>query len=168
MIWAQITLRVILVTAPESLATASAAKTAVASCLVSTMRMPNFSQATRMGEMCPPTRVKTYLTPWARSTSATFSPPCRGLFVSVWSESEDRNKINKLENIQTIHWFNRRIRALSKINSYQCEMMTPLKVTLSLHSIGYSYFTTATYCSGLLRWSASRLCAIPLTAWVLW
>lgn len=68
---------------PDSLATASAAKTAVASCRVSTMRMPSFSQATSIGEMCPPTRVNTYLTPWARSTCATLSPPCRGLIVSV-------------------------------------------------------------------------------------
>ena len=36
---------------PDSLETASAAKTAVASCRVSTTRMPTFSAATRMGEM---------------------------------------------------------------------------------------------------------------------
>ena len=38
-------------------ATASAAKTAVASCPVSTTRMPRASAETRTGEMCPPRRV---------------------------------------------------------------------------------------------------------------
>lgn len=48
---------------PESLETASAAKTAVASCRVSTTRIPSFSLATRMGEMWPPASAKTKRTP---------------------------------------------------------------------------------------------------------
>ena len=35
------------------------------SCLVSTTWIPSLSQATRIGEMCPPTSVNTYFTPWA-------------------------------------------------------------------------------------------------------
>lgn len=74
---------------PESLATASAANTAVASWRVSTIRIPNFSHATRMGEMWPPTSVNTNLMPWAWSTSATLWPPCRGLFLSTWEELQE-------------------------------------------------------------------------------
>ena len=46
-----------------SLATASAAKTAVASWRVSTTRMPRALASTRIGEMCPPQRVKRNRTP---------------------------------------------------------------------------------------------------------
>ena len=70
---------------PVRRAIASAAKTAVTSWRVSTTRMPNFSQATSSGEMCPPTSVKRKRTPWAFSTAATFSPPCRVLAVSTWA-----------------------------------------------------------------------------------
>ena len=48
---------------PESLAVASAAKTAVTSCLVSTTRMPIFSDAVSIGAMCPPDKVKMFSTP---------------------------------------------------------------------------------------------------------
>ncbi len=48
---------------PESRAVASAAKTAVTSCLVSTIRMPAFSAAVNIGEMCPPERVNRFSTP---------------------------------------------------------------------------------------------------------
>ena len=48
---------------PVSRAAASAANTAVASSRVSTMRMPRFFAATRMGEMCPPQSVKIQRTP---------------------------------------------------------------------------------------------------------
>ena len=47
---------------PERRATASAANMAVTSWRVSTTRMPDASQATRIGEMCPPARVKMCLT----------------------------------------------------------------------------------------------------------
>ena len=38
------------------------------SCLVSTTLIPRFSHETKIGEMCPPQRVKTNLTPWAYIT----------------------------------------------------------------------------------------------------
>lgn len=61
---------------PESLATASAAKTAVTSCRVSTTRIPIFSAATRIGEMWPPTKVNKNWVPCSFNTLATISPPC--------------------------------------------------------------------------------------------
>lgn len=126
--------RIFLRKAPESLATASAAKTAVASCRVSTMRIPTFSQATRMGEMCPPTRVKTYLTPWARSTAATLSPPCLGLSTSVWTKVTHQTSKPRA-NPPTSYWLSglnkvvKENKGGSQINCCQCELEAHLKVT---------------------------------------
>lgn len=60
---------------PASRACASAAKTAVASSRVSTMRMPRALAAARIGEMWPPHNVKIASTPCACSASAMRSPP---------------------------------------------------------------------------------------------
>mmetsp|Transcript_683 Transcript_683/g.1505 ORF Transcript_683/g.1505 Transcript_683/m.1505 type:complete len:238 (-) Transcript_683:129-842(-) len=62
---------------PVSRATASAANIAVTSCRTSATLMPNCSQPTSKGEMCPPTRVKTCFTPWAAMTFATSIPTFR-------------------------------------------------------------------------------------------
>lgn len=118
--------------APESLATASAAKTAVASCRVSTMRIPTFSQATRMGEMCPPTRVKTYFTPWARSTAATLSPPCLGLFTSAWTKVKhgmSQQIVNPWQVSHSVGKVVKENKGGSAINCCQCELEADLKVT---------------------------------------
>ena len=85
-IWAFLSAVIVLVTpgpavtaakpgTPVSRATASAANTAVASCRVSTTRTPRAFADTRMGEMCPPQRVKRNRTPCRTRTSATRSPP---------------------------------------------------------------------------------------------
>ena len=55
--------------------TASAANTASTSWRTSTTRMPRSLAPTRMGEICPPQRVKRNRTPCATSTSAIRSPP---------------------------------------------------------------------------------------------
>ena len=60
---------------PVRRAVASAAKTAVASWRVSITRMPARLAATRIGEICPPTRVKRNGTPCAFKTSAMSCPP---------------------------------------------------------------------------------------------
>jgi len=61
---------------PVSRATASAANTAVASCLVSTTLIPRALAPMSTGEMWPPHSVNRNSTPCARSTSPTRSPPC--------------------------------------------------------------------------------------------
>lgn len=154
---------------PDSLATASAAKTAVASCRVSTMRMPSFSQATKMGEMCPPTRVNTYLTPWARSTSATLSPPCRGLIVSVCRGPHGKNN-KKLFFVSTISVVSLIYLTLEEKTKKHCREKRRqinrghakeafLKVTC--HTIrAHRCFTTTTLCSAV-SWIAARLLCNP-------
>lgn len=50
---------------PLKRATASAANTAFTSCLTSTILMPSFSEAHKIGDIWPPDRVNRYLTSWA-------------------------------------------------------------------------------------------------------
>lgn len=51
------------------------------------MRIPSFSDATKIGDIWPPTRVKMNLTPWLLSTSATISPPCFLEALSTWKNN---------------------------------------------------------------------------------
>ena len=52
----------------------SAAKTAVASCLVSIILIEFFSASTKMGDICPPHNVKINLTLWAVRILAIIAP----------------------------------------------------------------------------------------------
>lgn len=70
---------------PPRRATASAAKTAVASCRTSTTRIPRALAPTRIGEMCPPHRVKRNRTPCAARASAMTSPPFTAKFLPTRS-----------------------------------------------------------------------------------
>ncbi len=65
---------------PVIRATASAAKTAVASWRTSTTRMPRSLAPLRIGEMCPPHSVNRNSTPWDRSTRAIWLPPFMSRF----------------------------------------------------------------------------------------
>src|SRR3954452_2471994 len=67
--------------------TASAAKTASTSWRTSTTRMPRCLAPTRMGEMCPPQRVKRNRTPRSTSTEAILSPPFMAAPLSYWGQS---------------------------------------------------------------------------------
>lgn len=56
------------------------------SCRVSTTLIPSFSQATRMGDICPPTKVNTYFIPWAYKTSPlslllNYTGMCTGKYI---------------------------------------------------------------------------------------
>lgn len=113
--------------------------------------------------MCPPTSVKTYLTPWARRTAATLSPPCLGLFVSVWRK---RVKGAKCESSQ-----GRRKEGSSDLPTCNIEERSktnvrvdnPRRGHLSVISSLRLSFATTTYCGGRQRWRG--LCAIQPAPW---